>query len=169
MLIWINLLVYDGGIIQIYELGKQEVRLNAELHIRPEDGCDDRMEIAKMAFSPGSRDLAVLYRYCSRIQVFNEHGSAEWIPYRPNAFNLVTFHYCFAQSKGHFYDSYQQETRHISIREVEVPVGLAIASNGTACIVLQNTAKQCHTHILLVERDNKLMDTCTYGKQLHSN
>ncbi|KAL6718316.1 hypothetical protein ACLMJK_004405 [Lecanora helva] len=143
--------VHDGGIIHVYDLGKHQVRLKAELHIRPEDGDDRRMQVARMAFAPGSRDLAVLYRHVPSIQ----SSSME-------VYKLVTFHHLAARTKGSFYDSHQQETKDLKVLTAEVPVGLALANNGYACIAWKNQILQHTSNITLIGRDEKLMEACNY-------
>ena len=156
-------MIHDGGVIQIYDLGKHHVRLKAELHIRPEDGNDSRMEIVRMAFAPCSRDLAVLYRYLphstkSSVKEIYEHDTLS-----KTAYKLVTFHHLWARTKGYFYDSHQQETKEVVVSDTEVPVGLALASNGYACLASRNQTQEHATNLTLIGRDEKLMEACTYG------
>lgn len=157
--------VNDGGIIHIYDLGKDQVRLKTELHIRPEDGSAARMEIVKMAFCSRSRDLAVLYRHLSSERgPLGKRGFFDCIPLDGTLFKLVTFHHVHTSTKGYFYDSHLQETRDIRSLDKEVPVGLALASNGLACIAWKKSGKEDNTRVTLTERDEKLMQACTYGK-----
>ena len=145
--------IHEGGVIQIYDLGRYNVRHKTELHIqRPEDENDSPIDILKMAFSPESRDLAALYRY------HNEKiGSSK------SFYRLVTFHRLSAKTKRYFYSSSQQETRDLDYH-IEAPVGLALASDGNACIVWKHPACQLYTKILLIRRDEKLMEACSYGE-----
>lgn len=145
------------GILQIYDLAEDHVRRKVELHIRPEGSRPStRVEILKVSFSPSSRDLAVLYRQRENSQnastVTNRNDST-----RDSAdYQLVTFHRCFAKTLGYFYDSFLQETRDINESEGE-PVGLALASNGNACIAWKNPDRINKTKICLVGRNEKIM------------
>ena len=157
--------VHDGGTIQIYDLGKHHVRLKVELHIRPEDNNESRMEIVKMAFAPCSRDLAVLYRHLPhslksnrKKQGFTHDSTGKKV------FKLVTFHSLLARTKGYFYDSHQQETKDIRVSDVYIPVGLALAANGNACIAWKNQIYEPITTLTLIGRDEKLMEACSYGQ-----
>ena len=158
--------VHEGGTVQVYELGTQKVRLKAELRIHPEEKKNGSIEVTQLAFSPASRDLAVLYRYRSRPSVqlpydwtHNGRSFCEM-----DALELVTFHHCVALSKGSFYTSEQQETRHIDIHIDELPVGLALASKGTACVVLRNVKQQNSTTLMLVGRNKDLMEAYAHGE-----
>ena len=157
--------VQEGSIIQIYDLGKHHVRHKTELRIEPsrdEYGC--RMEVVKMAISSGSRDLAVLYRswYSVENPAVGPQASGG---FNDPTYKLVTFHRLFAKTKGYFYCTTQQEKRDINnSEEEEVPVGLALASSGNACIAWKHPARQSETKIWLVGRDDKLMEACAYGQ-----
>ena len=148
---------HEGGAIQIYDLGKHHVRHKAELQIEPpedENGC--RIEIHKMAFSPESQDLAVLYKsYKYTMPEFFDLGDP--------TYRLATFHRLHAKTKKYFYSSSQQETRDIDNHNDDTPVGLALASNGNACISWKQPAKHNETKILLIGRDEKMMEACSYG------
>ncbi len=155
--------VHNGGIVHVYDLGNRHVRLKAELHVRPQDGNDGRMEIVKMAFAPESRDLGVLYRHVPSSNTFHV-GSLGHTVYK-----LVTFHYLYARTKGYFYDSHQQETRDIEVPDVEVPVGLALASNGRACMACKSQIEEDSTNVTLIGRDHKLMEACDYGESCNKS
>ena len=146
------------GVLQIYDLAEDHVRRRVELHIRPEGGCSStRFEVLKVSFSPSSRDLAVLCRQrepsrnASSFRRRNEYARANDI------YRLVTFHRCFAKTLGFFYDSLLQETRDIEELEDQTPVGLALASNGNACIAWKSTSRLTDTKICLVRRNGKIM------------
>ena len=149
------------GVLQIYDLAEDHVRRKVELHIRPEGGCSStRVDILKVCFSSSSRDLAVLYRQ-------REHSqNADPLPELPErsesarhneVYSLVTFHRCYAKTLGYFYDSFLQETRDIKAPEDQKPVGLALASNGTACITWRCRDRLNGTKIFLVGRNGKIM------------
>lgn len=139
------------GVLQIYDLAEDHVRRRVELHIRPEGGCSStRVEIIKVSFSPSSRDLAVLYRQ-------REHSRNAYPPPKSEVYRLVTFHRCFAKTLGYFYDSFLQETRDIEKPEDQEAVGLALASNGNACIVWKSPDRLNKTKICLVGRNEKIM------------
>lgn len=122
------------------------------------------MEIIQLAFSPRSRDLAVLYRHCQPPKKKSLEGAIFGRKsYDSDIYKLVMFHYCFASSKGHFYDSHEQDTRDVKLCGLELPVGLALASNGTACIAIKNMIGE-DTNLMLVGRDDKLMEACHYGE-----
>ena len=133
------------GVLQIYDLAEHHVRRRVELHIRPE-GWDSstRVEILKVSFSPTSRDLAVLYRRRD-------------LPPECEIYRLVTFHRCFAKTLGYFYDSFLQETRYLEKPEDQKAVGLALASNGNACIVWKSPDRLNKPRICLVGRNKKIM------------
>ena len=160
--------VHDGYIVQIYGLGRHHVRLKAELHIRPEDDDDRRMEIRRMAFSSSTRDLAVLYRQRPNASKLPRVTAVpKFEPPGRCSYKLVVFYHLFAKTKGYFYDSHQQETRNITAAadpDVEGPVGLALAANGNACVAWKSPANVPSTGISLIGRDAKLMDACSYGK-----
>ena len=162
--------VHDGGIIQVYDLGEHHVRLKVELHIRPEDEDERRMEVVRMAFAPKSRDLAVLYHHIPSMdrsgvqRDFRDRtASCERI------YKLVTFHHLSARTKGFFYNSHQQETRDIKAMGAEIPIGLALAGKGDACIAWKNQSIQYTTNITLIGRDDKLMEACNYGESYTSH
>ena len=159
---------FASGSIQLYEFvdSKYQIRRREELHIRPEDGNTARMDILKMAFAPGSRDLAVLYR--------QEDSSNHWedgkvkenrygcqVAY--TMYKLVVFQRLHTKSKGYFYWSYEQETRDIPFRTGPEPLGLALAPNGTAC-VSWHTGQPNKTHLVwLIYRQDELFGRgCTY-------
>ena len=146
------------GILQIYDLAQNHVRRRFELHIRPEGSCSStRVEILKVSFSPSSRDLAVLYRQRGHPR------NASWSPNGTESarecevYHLVTFHRCFAKTLGYFYDSFLQETRDIQKIQDHEPVGLALASNGNACIAWKGLDRLEKTKICLVHRNKKVM------------
>lgn len=102
---------HDHGEANIYELGKKMVRFKAEL--RTETYFDEHlqlgyhMEIVKMAFSP-DKDLAVLCRMRTSEEIPSPivHGrDCEVIVVGTQCFKLVTFHRCYAKTKGYFYSS----------------------------------------------------------------
>ena len=156
--------VHDGGIIQVYDLG-QHVRLKAELHIRPEDGDDRRMEVVRVSFAPKSRDIAILYHH---VPCVDKSGVRMELQDRGSpcarVYKLVTFHHLSARTKGFFYNSHQQETRDIKAMDDEIPIGLALAANGNACIAWKNQLLQYTTNLTLIGRDDKLMEACNYGE-----
>ena len=101
---------HNHGEVQIYELSEKYVRLKAEL--RTETNFDDEfhrdyhMEIVKLAFSH-DKDLAVL----CRMKIAKETPSPFVEDTEPGPGNvtpclkLVTFHRCYAKTKGYFYSS----------------------------------------------------------------
>ena len=156
---------HEGGAIQIYELRKHHVRHKAELQIEPrEDENGYRIEILKMAFSPESQDLAVLYRSDKYTwSPYDIRKPAEFFGIDDPIYRLVTFHRLHAKTKKYFYSSSQQETRDINDHNDDTPVGLALASNGKACISWKQPKKRNETKILLVGRDEKMMEACSHG------
>lgn len=157
--------VHDGGIIHIYDLGKHHVRLKAELLIGPEDGNPHRLEVFGLAFSPGSRDLAVLYRQIpGRKKLFGERGFFDHRPPGSCLYKLVTFPHVYMSTNGSFYDSHQPETREVTTSHIETPVGLALASNGHACIAWKTPCNEDKTNVTLIGRDEILMQSCRYGQ-----
>ena len=146
------------GVLQIYDLAEDHVRRRVELHIRPEGGCSStRVEILKLSFSPSSRDLAILYRQKEHSRKANSSlKNAESLG-DSEIYSLVTFHRCFAETLGYFYDSFLQETRDIEKPEGQKAVGLALASNGNACIAWRSQDRLNKTKICLVGRNGKIM------------
>ena len=149
------------GVLHIYDLAKDSVRHRFELHIRPVDDCSStRFDILKVSFSPSSRDLAVLYRQREPSE------NASLTPKRTEAvhdlelYRLATFHRCYAKSLGYFYDSSLQETRDITNDVDHTPFGLALASNGNACITWKSSTRLTKTEICVVCRNEKIM-VCT--------
>ena len=156
--------VHEGGAIQIYDLGKHHIRHKVELQIEPTDddsGC--RIEIQKLAFSPESQDLAVLYRSYNATCNFECRKQAETFDVGSPTYRLVTFHRLHAKTKKYFYSSTQQETRNVSVNSDDTPVGLALATNGNACISWKQRGKYNETKILLIGRNEKMMEACSYG------
>ena len=145
------------GVLQIYDLAEDYVRRKVELHIKPEGCSSTRFEILRVASSLSSRDLAVLYR--RREHTLETPFSPKSITYVCDCevYKLVTFHRCFAKTLGYFYDSFLQETRDIRAVGDQTPVGLALASNGNACIVWNSTSRLEETTICLIRRSEKIM------------
>ena len=160
--------IHDRGIIMVYDLLEDQVRLKKELHIRPEDGDQRSIEIVKMAFASGSHDLAVLYRHRPTRLPAHFTAARSTNPFAPLAdiYKLVTFHYLWSNSKGFFYDSHQQETRDIRVEvdNEQIPVGLALSSDGHACIAWKTQSETNPTKLILIGRNEDLMQSCTYGK-----
>ena len=158
---------HRSGIIQLYELSTHHVRRREELHVRPEDGNHNRMDVLKMAFASGSRDLAALCRQeddsgCPpRFADPNLHKKV-------TIYKLVVFHRLFAKHKGYYYSSIQQDTRDVAVGKGAVPVGLALASNGTACVAWNHPDVHLTSMVNLVYRHHELLQSCSYGKCLHN-
>lgn len=102
---------HDHGEVNIYELSRKTVRFKAEL--RTETYFDEHlqlgyhMEIFKMAFSP-DKDLAVLCRMRMSKEVPSpvaHGGDCEVMVVGTQCYKLVTFHRCYAKTKGYFYSS----------------------------------------------------------------
>ncbi len=157
----------DHHIVNVYDLSSTSVRLKAELesclHHPTEEFVD--YEVVKMAFS-ADRDIAILYK--PRVPVEMPAVSPfvnESKPVR-QILKLVTFLYCHASAKGHFYSTHMQESRDIVCGIYFEPVGLAIAGNGNACIAFKTPGENCTmgaTELWLVGRNSKQMDACAYG------
>ena len=149
------------GVLQIYDLAADYVRRRVELHIRPEGvRPSTRFEIIKVTFSPASRDLAVLYRQREYSQNRLPFPKRTALTQETEIYRLVTFHRCFAETLGYFYDSSLQETRDIIESEDQTPVGLALASNGNACISWRGTSRHKTSKVCLIRRNEKIM-VCT--------
>lgn len=158
---------HEGGFVHVYDLGEHHVRLESVLHIPSEDGNPHPMEVSRLAFGPDSHDLAVLYRdiLCREETSVNE-GLPVNRPPGSCLYKLVTFHYVHTSDPGSSYDSDLQETRDITRPDIEVPVGLALASNGRACIAWKVLGKENKTKVTLIGRDETLMRACGYGQYL---
>lgn len=153
------------GILQIYDLAEDHVRRRVELHIRPEGSCSNtRVEILKVSFSPDSRDLAVLYRQREHSRNPSPSPRRTESARRSEVYRLVTFHRFSAKNLGYFYESFLQETREIKQPADHKPVGLALASNGNACIVWKGPDRLKQTNICLVGRNEKIM-VCIISQQ----
>lgn len=150
------------GVLQIYDLAEDYVRRRFELHIRPAGSCaSTRFEILKTTFSSSSRDLAVLYRQREPTEKVAPPSKRTPSYQNLELYKLVTFHRCYAKSLGYFYDSSLQETRDIKDIESQLtPVGLALASDGNACIVWKSSNRLRKSKICLVLRNGKIM-VCT--------
>ena len=150
------------GVLQIHDLAESYVRRRFELHIRPEGSCaSSRFEILKITFSSSSRDLAVLYRQREHSEKVAPLSKGTASTQNLELYKLVTFHRCYAKSLGYFYDSSLQETRDIKdIESQQTPVGLALASDGNACIVWKSSNRLRKSKICLVRRNEKIM-VCT--------
>lgn len=146
------------GVLFLYDLAEDHVRRKVELHIRPASS-NTRVEILKVCFSSGSRDLAVLYRQREHSQKTYHFPERDESAHYSEVYRLVTFHRCFAKTLGYFYDSFVQETRDIKAPEYQKPVGLALASNGTACVVWRSPDGVNGSKILLVGRNVKTITT----------
>ena len=147
------------GVLQIYDLTQDFVRCQVELHIRPEGASQTtRYEIFKVSSSPSTRDLAVLCRQ-------REHRQRAISARDAFIYKLVTFHRCFAKNLGYFYNSIYQESRDIKNLKEYTPTGLALASNGNACIVWKCTSELHKFKICLVRRNRKTM-VCDYLMKL---
>ena len=150
------------GVLQIYDLAESYVRRRFELHIRPEGSCaSTRFEILKVTSSSTSRDLAVLYRQRESSEKVAPFSKTTVSTQNLELYKLVTFHRCYAKSLGYFYDSSLQETRDIKdIESQQTPVGLALASDGNACVVWKSSNRLRKSKICLVRRNAEIM-VCT--------
>lgn len=151
--------VQDIATVNVYELTSRSVRLKAELQPHScEAGCFDDIEISKIAFSV-TRDLAVLYRAKRPIRklepspLTNELAGPD-----SQVLRLATFHRLHSPLKGCFYSPYVYETRDIVCDISVEPVGLAIASNGNACIAYSSDNLRIGTEMMLVGRKD-----CMHG------
>lgn len=153
--------------VHVYELTSHNVRLKADLQSHCcswEAVASTDLDIIKIAFS-SSRDLAVLYKPRKPAEKQNVSPFVDELA-KPETqiLKLVTFHRLHASTKGYFYSSDQQETRDI-VCDINIePVGLAVASNGKACIAYKTPALKDSTEILLIGRNAKVMDACSYGQ-----
>lgn len=155
----------DFAMVRVYELTSHHVRLKAELQTYAwEAGDISALDIIKMAFS-SSLDLAVLYRARKPIK---KHKVSPFVDELAETdkqmLKLVTFPRLHTSSRGFFYSSHQQETRDIRCGIDVEPVGLAIASNGNACIAYKTPEARGSTEMWLIGRNNKLMDANNYGQ-----
>ena len=153
----------SSGTVQLYELHKDHIWKTEELHIRPEDDNPNRMDILKMAFAPGSRDLAILcyqkesldYRQCSPSVLERLRDQVVY-------YKLIVFHRLHARQKGHFYSSHVQDTRDVAVRRNLKIVALALASNGTACVSLHDGRPDACLNAWLIKRGSNLNQISTY-------
>ena len=113
-----------GGTIQLYQAGSV-LNKREELQIHHRDGNAGRKKILKLAFSPKTTDLAVLYT--QEICPDERYNQAE------TTHKLVIFHL-----QDHIYDSDEQETWDVTLLKDERVLGFSLSPNGIACIVCQN-------------------------------
>lgn len=154
-------------IVHVYDLNHTSVRLKTELQsIFPQSSAvNDDYDVVKMAFS-STRDLAILYKPKVPMGMPANSPFVKNIKIVTNVLKLVTFHYTYSHAKGHFYSNDQQESRDIECDIDYVPVGLAIAVNGNACISFKPPGIQGRdggTELWLVLR-SKYLNACSYGQ-----
>ena len=154
---------HSSEIIQLYELFEDRVCRKEELHIRHEDGNENRMDILKMAFAPGSRDLAVL---CYQKESIRYRPPQCFTPEKLGGqgiyYKLIVFHRLNARQRGHFYSSHIQETRDVALPKYLKIVAVALAPNGIAGISLHNGRPNGGLNAWLVTRNSEMMQSCTY-------
>ena len=156
---------HRSGTIQIYELSRHPVRKREELQVHHEDNNPGRINILKVAFAPGSKDLGVL---CTQDSCLDEgvtnHAKRFGLTAgsKSTQYKLVVFHRLYAKQKGHFFSSEIQETRDILFPNRARPVGFALAQNGSACIVCRDGSLKSTSMIWVAHRHDKLMETCSY-------
>lgn len=153
-------------IVHIYDLSHTSVRLKIELQsIFPQSSAvNDEYDVVKMAFS-STRDLAILYKPKMPMGMLASSSFVKNIKRVTNVLKLVTFH-PIPHAKGHFYSNDQQESRDIECDIDYLPVGLAIAVNGNACISFKPPGIQGRdggTELWLVLR-SKHLNACSYGQ-----
>ena len=149
----------DKQRINIYWLGSKFVRLKAE-GLKPRERKSKDLEIVHMAFSEG-KDLAVLYstRPTSRPRSLFEGRHRSRRKYK-----LVTFLYTKTSNRSSFYKNSMQETRDITADPGwALPVGLALANNGTACITWQSHKEHTKTEVWLYGRHKEILDSTSHG------
>lgn len=155
----------DFATVNVYELTARKVRLKSELRPRFEtDGLSDDIEVIRIAFSI-NQDLAILYRVQTPAKKQKPSPFVDELAERDSQIlRLVTFHRLHARMKGHFYSSHVYETRDIVCDISVEPVGLAIASNLNACIAYSSQEVKLGTEIMLVGRNDRMMEDSNYGQ-----
>ena len=154
---------HSSGVIQLYKLKEYHVQQSQELHIRHEDGNPNRMDILKLAFAPDSGDLGVLcYQKGSKAHRNNGPSTPKSLEEDYAYYKMVVFHSLYARQKGHFYSSYQQETRDIELPSYCKPQDIALAPNGMACICLYDEREENGLNVRLICRDSAFMQCRTY-------
>ena len=150
----------DFATVNVYELTAHGVRLKAELQPHScEAGSFDDVEISRIAFS-NSRDLAILY--WAKRPTRNQTPSPfvnELVEPDSQVLRLATFHRLHTSLKGYFYSPFVYETRDIVCSSSVEPVGLAMASNGNACIAYSSDGVNRGTEMLIVGRKD-----CMHGQ-----
>ena len=150
----------DRHRVNVYWLGSKFVRLKAE-GLKPRERKSRDLEIVQMAFSEG-KDLAVLYatKPSSRSRSLYEGRSRTTRKYK-----LVTFLYTKTSNRSSFYKNSMQETRDITADHADaVPVGLALANNGTACITWHRSTEYTKTEVWLYGRHKEILDNTSHGR-----
>lgn len=149
----------QGGTIVLYECSKRLVKRHEELHVHHEARNAGPTHILKMAFAEETKDLAVL---CTQDDDRDEKPVRR--PFRLDrythpitTYKLILFPRCHAAVKGYYYDSSQQESRDIIFQKGAKVTGLALAKNGTACIVWNDARARKSSLVWLVYRNKDLM------------
>ena len=163
---------FRDGTIQLFEVTNRLVRKRELLEIHQDDDYRGEILFQKLAFAPGSRDLAVL---CTQGQYDPDKGvyrgghgpiwdrKGKYITHK-----LVVFHRLHARQKGWFYSSSVQDTRDIVFSRGAKVVDLALSPTGLACIAWIYQDLACENWpareplVWLVHRNNELMDACPY-------
>lgn len=143
----------DLGIIRVFQLDDQRIRLASELglpSLGPSDQCG--MAVLKMAFST-SKDLAVLYKPSEPTKVSEPspfHRRAKSVPMM-----IVVYHHRLSSTGEVCYSIDEHETTEVSSPPGTECVGLAIAPNGNVCVGWQSHLLHERTDFWLVVSNSK--------------
>ena len=149
----------DHQRINVYWLGSKFVRLKA-YDLKPRERKSKDLEIVHMAFSEG-KDLAVLY---STKPSSRQRSIFDGRPRSKRKYKLVTFLYTKTSNRSSFYKNSMQETRDITPDHSDaLPVGMALANNGTACITWQRSKDYQKTEVWLYGRHKEILDNTSHG------
>ncbi len=144
---------YQGGMISVYDIGRPGAYHKTNLFIHPEDENDGKIEILCIAFSKGSKDMAVIY------EILDHKRNLDVDPFR-----LVMFHRLYEAQRGFTFDSDRQEARVVDHPTHARPVGFALASNGNACIAWRYPCGSERTTVTTIGRNAEVTKMRTCGQ-----
>lgn len=126
----------DRGIIRVFKLDDQRIRLASELHPQSLNPSDQRgMAVLKMAFST-NHDLAVVYKSLEQTKVLEVspfYRRAKSVPL------MIVVYRCMLSPTGDIYYSVEEhETTEVRCPPGTECVGLAVAPNGNVCVGWQS-------------------------------
>ena len=163
---------FRDGTIQLFEVTRKSTRKRELLEIHRDHEFPGEIQILKLAFAPGTKDLAVLCTqecYSPEIGKYSCRIGSNWEWQRNYITNkLVVFHRIHTKLKGYFYSTSVQEIRDVEFMREPKVVDLALSPTGLACITWtyqdRNRRNWPAEEALtwLVHRNTELMEACQY-------